>query len=144
MEFIWAGGRRISLTLQSYVIKSIGLASLARWGFVLGGIIGCLPALVCSTAIFSLAAALSRTFENARQVGVDILGQQVSIDLVQLLQLGGLADSIQKLQVLGIFGILLFAVSLTIATGVIFGLSLVVFGALYNFAGRIKIELVQQ
>ncbi len=129
---------------RSYVIKRLGIGSLARWGFAAGALIACLPAWICSAIFFSIAAALRRLIETWRDVGVTILGQRYSLDLVQLLQLRSFADALRGIDALGILGILLLALVLAVAMGVVVGLSLVLLGVFYNLTGRLELELAEK
>ncbi len=129
---------------RSYVIKRLGIGSLARWGFVAGALIACLPASVCSVIFFSIAAALRRLVETWRDVGVTVLGQRYSLDFVQLLQLRSFVDALRGIDALGILGILLLALVLAVAMGIVVGLSLVLLGVFYNFTGRLELELAEK
>lgn len=129
---------------RSYVIKRFGLGSLARWGFLAGALVACLPGFLCSTVFFWGTSVVYQTVESWRDVGLTIIGQRFSIDLVQLLQLGSFDDALRALQALGVFGILLLALAIAMVLGAIVAFSLTLLGVFYNLTGRLKIELAEE
>lgn len=129
---------------RSYVIKRLGIGSFARWGFVTGSLVACLPAFACSAIFFSIVAALHRLVEAWREVGVTILGQRFTLDFVQLLQLRSFADALRSIEALGVLGILLLALVLATALGLVVALSFGLLGVFYNLAGRLEIELAEK
>lgn len=129
---------------HSYVIRRFGLASLARWGFTAGVLVACLPAFTCSALFFSITSEVYRIVGGWHDIGLTILGQRLSLDFIQLLQLDQFADGLKTIQAFGVVGILLLAVVIAAAMGIIVALSFALLGALYNFSGRLKIELVDE
>lgn len=129
---------------RSYVIRRFGLGSLVRWGFVAGALVACLPGLLCSGAFFWVASLIYQTIESWRDVGLTIVGQRFSLDFVQLLQLGALEGALRAIQALGVLGILVLSLLIASGLGVITALSLAVLGVMYNFTGRLEIELAEK
>ncbi len=129
---------------HSYVIKRLGLASLARWGFAAGALVACLPAFACSALFFTVAAGLRRVVEGWRDVGIEFFGQRLSLDLVRLLQLQSFADTLRSLAGLGVFGILALWLALAAALGLIVALTLLLLGLFYNLTGRLELELAEK
>lgn len=132
------------MSTRSYVVKRIGLGSLARWGFLAGALVACLPGFACSTVFFWLTSSVYRVIEGWRDVGLTFVGQRLSLDLVQLLQLGALDDALKAVQTLGVFGILTLALLIAVMLGITVALSLVLLGVFYNLTGRLKVELAEE
>ena len=128
---------------RSFVIRRFGIASLARWGFVAGALVACLPALLCSAIFFTITESVRRVVQSWREVGVDFLGQRVRFDFVELLHLQNFSDALNQVDALGLFGILLVALCLALALGLFVGLVLILLGLFYNATGRIRIELTE-
>lgn len=82
--------------------------------------------------------------ESWRDVGISFLGQRLSLDLVQLLQLQAFLELLRALTGLGVLGILLLALVLAAALGLIVALTLMLLGLFYNLTGRLQLELVEQ
>ncbi len=129
---------------RTYVITHLGIASLARWGFAAGAIVACLPAFACSAVFFSILTAIFHTVESWHDVGLSFLGQRLSFDLVQALQLQSLVDLLQKLSALGVLGILLLWLGIAAAIGLIVALSFILLGLFYNFTGRLELQLAEK
>jgi hypothetical protein len=107
-------------------------------------LVACLPAFICSVLFFSITSAAYQIVATWRDVGLTILGQHFYLDFVQLLQLGQFADGLKTIQAFGAAGVLLLALVFAAAMGIIVALSFALLGALYNFSGRLKIELVDE
>jgi hypothetical protein len=132
------------LPTRSYVIKRIGISALARWGFVAGALVACFPAFACSAILFSITAAVRRIVEGWRDVGLTVLGQRLSLDFIQLLNLNNFDQALSSINALGVLGILLLALVLAFAMGVVVALSFVLLGVFYNFTGRLELELAEK
>ncbi len=129
---------------RSYVIKRIGISALARWGFVAGALVACFPAFGCSAIFFSVTAAVRGMVEGWRDVGLTVLGQRLSLDFVQLLHLNSFAQALSDINALGVLGILLLALVLALAVGVVVALSFVLLGVFYNLTGHLELELAEK
>ncbi len=129
---------------HTFVITRLGIASLARWGFAAGALVACLPALACSALFFSITAATHRVIESWRDVGFSLLGQWLSLDLIQLLHLQTFANALNSLTALGVFGILLLWLVLAAALGLVVALAFILLGLFYNFTGRLELELAEK
>lgn len=126
---------------RTYVVTRLGLGSLVRWGFAAGALVACFPALACSVLFFVLTASVHRTLEGWRDVGVTLLGQRLSLDLINLLHLDRFLDLLRAADALGVFGILLAGLLLSFASGLIAALALALLGVFYNATGRLELEL---
>ncbi len=129
---------------RTYIIKRLGLGSLARWGFAAGALVACLPAFACSAIFFTVVAAVRRIVESWRDVGISFFGQRLSLNLIDLLQLQSFADTLRTFSGLGVFGILLLWFALAAALGLIVAVVLILLGLFYNFTGRLELELAEK
>lgn len=125
---------------RSLVIRRVGLGSLARWGFVAGALAACLPALACSWLLFTVTAGLRTLIAGWRDFGFEILGQRLSLNLVDLLNLQQVYDALTNISSLGVFGILLVAFGAALLLGGFAALVAAALGGLYNATGRVRIE----
>jgi hypothetical protein len=132
------------LPTRSYVIKRIGISALARWGFAAGALVACFPAFGCSAIFFFITAAVHRIAEGWRDVGLTVLGQRLSLDFIQLLHLNSFAEALSSINGLGVLGILLLALVLALAMGVVVALSFVLLGVFYNLTGHLELELAEK
>jgi hypothetical protein len=129
---------------RSLIIKRFAIGSLAQWGFVIGVVIACLPAFLCSWIFFNLIVSLRTLITGWSDVGFEILGQRLSFDLVEVLNLQDLLVSLNAIAGLGIFGILLLALGIAALLGAFGALVLTVLGLFYNATGRVKIEVEEE
>ncbi len=132
------------MATHSYVIKRLGIASLARWGFAAGALVACLPAFACSAVFFTVVTAVYRIVEGWRDVGFNLLGQRLSLNLVQALNLQSFAEMLRNVTGLGVFGILLLWFALAAALGLIVALAFILLGLFYNLTGRLELELAEK
>ncbi len=126
---------------RALIIKRIALGSLAQWGFVAGIVIACLPAFVCSWIFFTLVQTLRGLIAGWRDVGIDFLGQRLSVNLVEVLKLQDALASLTNLASLGVFGIALVGLALAALLGVFGALVMTLLGLFYNATGRVRLEV---
>lgn len=126
---------------REVVIRRFALGPLAQWGFVTGVFIACLPSFLCSWLFFTLAGNLRNLVGSWRDVGFDILGQRISFNLVDALNLQGALENLNTLAGLGIFGIVILFLLLSALLGVFGALVLTALGIFYNTTGRVRLEL---
>lgn len=126
---------------RSLVIKHIGLSSLAQWGFVAGVVVACLPAFLCSWIFFTLIQSLRGLIAGWRDVGFEILGQRLSFNLVEMLNLQDALQTLTNLGGFGVFGILFLALLLAALLGVFGAAVMTLLGAFYNATGRIRLDV---
>ncbi|MDH7487101.1 MAG: FHA domain-containing protein [Anaerolineae bacterium] len=83
--------------MQRYTVRRLPIRPLLRFGLVLGGLLGlpfgCLLALLAAKTI----ALLHRVLEAWQGVEYSLLGQTVRLDLVNMLHLDGLLQTLQAL-----------------------------------------------
>lgn len=126
---------------RELIIKRFALGPLAQWGFVAGVIVACLPAFLCSWVFFNLISALKGVIAGWRDVGLEVLGQRISFNLVELLNLQSLLQTSTTIAGFGIFGIFLLAIVLAALLGLFGAVVLTVIGVFYNTTGRLQIEV---
>lgn len=126
---------------RELIIKRFALGPLAQWGFVAGVIVACLPAFLCSWVLFNLVSVFKGVIAGWRDVGVEVLGQRISFNLVELLNLQDLLQTSTTIAGFGIFGIFLLALGLAALLGLFGAAVLTVIGLFYNTTGRLQIEV---
>lgn len=129
------------MTTRQVVIRRFALGPLAQWGFIAGALIACLPAFICSWILFALVAALRGLMAGWRDVGFTVLGQRISFNLVETLNLQNAFQSLTGLAALGVFGIVLLALGAAVVLGIFGALVMAALGAFYNATGRLRLEL---
>ncbi len=141
---MWCMALVITMSTHTYVVRRLGIGSLARWGFAAGALVACLPALLCSGLLFTVVDIVRRVVEGWRDVGVSVLGQRIALNMVDLLHLQQFLDTLRTIDALGILGILLLGLILAAALGLIVAISFVLLGLFYNLTGRMELELVEK
>lgn len=126
---------------RALIIKRFALGPLAQWGFVAGVLIACFPAFVCSWIFFTLVQSLRGLMAGWRDVGFDVLGQRISFNLIDVLNLQGVLESLTNIAGFGVFGILLLALFVAALLGVFGALVMTLIGLFYNATGRIRLEV---
>ncbi len=126
---------------RALVIKRFALGPLAQWGFVAGALIACLPAFLCSWIFFTLIQALRGLLAGWRDVGFEVLGQRLSFNLVETLNLQEALQTLTNLAGYGVFGIFLLALFVAVLLGVFGALVLSLLGMFYNATGRLRLEV---
>ncbi|MGB8647474.1 MAG: hypothetical protein WCF84_19735 [Anaerolineae bacterium] len=129
---------------HTYIVKHLGIGSLARWGLIAGALVACLPALACSALVFTMVATVRRIVEGWRDVGITVLGQRLGLNMVDLLQLQPFLDALRAVDALGVFGILLIGFAVAVALGVIVAITFALVGLFYNLTGRMELELAEK
>lgn len=126
---------------RQVIIRRFALGPLAQWGFVTGVIVACLPAFLCSWALFSLVSTVRHMLADWRDVGISLLGQRISVNLVDLLSLQDALQTLTTIAGLGFVGIVLLALGMA-ALLVVFGaVVLTILGLFYNTTGHVQLEL---
>ncbi len=132
------------MSTHTYVVKRIGIGSLAWWGFVAGALVACVPMLLCSFSFFTLIGTARRIVEGWRDVGISILGQRIGLNMVDLLHLDQLLNTLRAADAVGILGILFLGLVLIALAGLLVAASLALLGLLYNLAGRMELTMVEK
>jgi hypothetical protein len=126
---------------RAVVIRRFALGPLAQWGFIAGAVIACFPALVCSWAFFTLVQGLRGLLLSWRDVGFEILGQRLSFNLLEMMQLQNVSQTLTGIAGFGVLGIVFLALLFAVGLGVFGALVLLLLGAFYNTTGRLQVEV---
>jgi len=144
MELDKGGGRGRNLS-NRYRVRRISVISLRKFGCLLGALVGCLPSLIVGCIGMLLVGGLRQLLESWQGASIHILGQEIPIDVISLLNLGPLLHTVQEIDGLS-WALLILFVTLGSASG---ALVLLVMGNLlgwvYNFiaafSGGLEVEL---
>lgn len=126
---------------RQLVIRRFALGPLAQWGFITGALIACLPAFVCSWIFFTAVQGLRGLIAGWRDVGFEFLGQRISFNLVETLQLQTVLESLTSIAGFGVFGILFLALGAAALLGIFAALVMTVIGIFYNATGRLQMQV---
>jgi small-conductance mechanosensitive channel len=126
---------------RAFVIRRFELGPLAQWGFIAGALAACLPALVCSWFFFTLVQALRGLLVGWRDVGFEVLGQRLSFNLIEMLNLRDALQTLTNVAAFGVLGIVLLALLMATALGVFGAIVMALLGAFYNATGRLRVEV---
>ncbi len=126
---------------RSFVVRRFGLGSLAQWGFITGALVACFPAFVCSWVFFALLQGLRGLLLSWQDVGFEVLGQRIGFNLLEMLSLEDLVQTLNGVTGFGVFGILMVALLMALALGVFGAIVLALLGLFYNTTGRLQVEV---
>ena len=114
-------------------IRRIDLASLGKFGCLLGAVAALLPSLLCGLLGLGLASMARRWLEGWEEITISVLGKEIaSLDLVAIL---GLEQVMEVLQVLGTASapvLLLAVLGLALLSGVVLAIIIALVGLVYN------------
>lgn len=126
---------------RSLIIKRFALGPLAQWGFVAGALLACLPAFVCSWIFFTTVQAMRNFVSGLRDVGLPVLGQRISFNLVDTLNLQSALKTLTDVAGYGVFGIVLSGLVIAVLLGAFGAAVLTLVGLFYNTTGRLELEV---
>lgn len=129
------------MSTRSVVVRRIALGPLAQWGFIIGAVIACLPAFLCSWVFFTAAQALRNLLTSMRDIVIDPNFLKIHINLVDLLSLQSQQQNVSMVAGYGVLGIALVGLGLAILLGVFGALVTTLLGLFYNLTGRVELEL---
>jgi hypothetical protein len=129
-----------------YTIKRIGLGSALRVGLLLGWLIALFPSLALAWVAMLALRRVNDALGQITPYELSLLGQTVArLDLIQLLGLTSLVQSVGRLAGGGWATFLTLAALLTLAGAAIVVVTLLAFCLCYNLLARavggIKLEL---
>jgi hypothetical protein len=114
-------------------IRHISLASLGKFGCLLGIVAACLPSLLCGLLGLGLVDVVRKWLEGWQDLTINILGQEIArFDLVNAL---GLSQILERLQIIGdaSWGAVVLAVlAMALISGVLLAVIVVTAGLAYN------------
>jgi hypothetical protein len=114
-------------------IRRVGLASLGKFGCLLGLVAAFLPSLLCGLLGLGLAGLVRRWLETWQETTISLFGEEIArLDLVHLF---GLDKFLGILQVLGLASapaLLLIILALSVVGGALLAAVVVLVGLVYN------------
>jgi hypothetical protein len=127
-------------------IRRIGLVSLGKTGCLLGVVAAFLPSLLCGLTSLAIANLVRRWLLSWHSMNITVLGRQIAqIDLVKLLGLQQLLDHLQTLASASIPVLFLGILALSLASGAVLALVIMLVGLAYNLlaaaTGGIVVDL---
>jgi hypothetical protein len=118
---------------MNIAIRRVSLASLGKFGCVLGVVVAFLPGLVCALVGLGSTHLLRSWLENWQDLTITLLGQEVArIDLVQLLGLTKLLESLWILDAASVPLVALTILGLALVFGALLAAIIVLGGLTYN------------
>ncbi len=131
--------------MAKYAVRRISLGSSLKFGFVLGVLLSLLPSLWCGLAGSWLVSTAHQVMAGWRDVRLEILGQPVRLDLIDLLRLGDVLENLRFLDQNDWLFALILIVAACCATALALGLSANLLTLGYNIlawlTGGLVIEL---
>lgn len=130
--------------MKRIAIQNVGVVSAARFGCVLGGLIGFIPGLLLAIAIKLGVSALRDLLESWQNVDIaDVFGQSVRTNVITLLHLEGLLGLARAADsdgwVLGVGLVLFFCFVAAILSGLVSGVGAMVYNATAEVAGGMEL-----
>ncbi|MBU0490871.1 MAG: hypothetical protein KKA73_02300 [Chloroflexi bacterium] len=83
--------------MTKYAIRKISLGSTLKYGFVLGVLLSLCPSLLCGLSGSWLVSVVYQVMAGWRDVRLEVLGQPIRFDLIDLLNL---QEAVETLRVL--------------------------------------------
>jgi hypothetical protein len=114
-------------------IRRVSLASLGKFGCLLGTVAALLPSLLCGLLAAGLANAVRRWLEGWQEVTISLLGQELArFDLVHLLGLDQVMQLLKTLASVSGPVLVLGIVVLALLSGILLALIIALVGIVYN------------
>jgi len=114
-------------------IRRIQLASLSKFGFLLGVVAAAAPSLLCGLSALGLVAVVRRWLEGWQDVTITILGRDIAqLDFVSLLGLSEFVARLQAITGASFFVMALAVLALALVSGVLLGAIVLIVGLVYN------------
>lgn len=114
-------------------MRRVGLASLGKFGCLLGAVVAFLPSLLCGLLALGLASLLRHWLENWQEVSISLLGQDLArLDLIRLLDLQQVLAVVQGVTSASLPVLLLVVVGLALVGGALLALVSFLVGLAYN------------
>lgn len=83
--------------MHKYAVRRVGLGAMARLGCLLGGVVMCLPSLLCSLTGRQILVLLRIWLEKWPVIELGALGWEKRLDFVEILRLSGFLDALRVL-----------------------------------------------
>ena len=114
-------------------IRRVSLASLGKFGCLLGVVAAFLPSLLCGLAGLGLSKLARRWLESWQEVNISLLGQEVArFDLVVLLGLDKLLQALQVLTTASLPVLILAMLAMALGSGILLAIIIALVGLVYN------------
>lgn len=114
-------------------VRRISLASLAKFGCLLGVVAAFLPSLLCGLLAIGLVNLVRGWLESWQEMTITLLGQELArLDLIHLLGLEQLLQLLQTLGLASVPALALLVLSLALVSGVLLALIIALVGLAYN------------
>jgi hypothetical protein len=114
-------------------IRRVNLASLGKFGCLLGAVAALLPSLLCGLLGLGLASIARRWLEGWEEITISVLGKEIArLDLVSIL---GLEQVMEVLKVAGTAStpvLLLAVLALALISGALLAIIIALVGLVYN------------
>lgn len=130
-------GREAGSSWSRKRISRVGLKSLGKFGCVLGALVGLVPSLVSVWAGILVVHGLRRLLESWQGASFRILGQEIAIDVISLLNLAPVLHRLQQIDDLS-WGLVVLAVMVgSLFAGIAFLAMASALGGVYNLIARL-------
>ena len=114
-------------------IRRVSLASLGKFGCLLGVVAAFLPSLLCGLAGLGLSKAAHRWLESWQEVNISLLGQELArLDLVHMLGLDKLLQVLQVLTTASLPVLILAVLAMALVSGILLAIIIALVGLVYN------------
>lgn len=114
-------------------IRRVGLASLGKFGCLLGVVAAFLPSLLCGLIGLGLANLVRRWLEDWQEMTISVLGQEIArFDLVYLLGLDRLLELSKILASASAPVLVLAVLALALGSGALLAVMAILVGLAYN------------
>jgi hypothetical protein len=114
-------------------IRRVSLASLGKFGCLLGVVAAFLPSLLCGLAGLGLSTLAHRWLESWQEVNISLLGQEIArFDLVHLLGLDKLLQALQVLTTASLPVLILAVLTMALVSGILLAIIIALVGLVYN------------
>jgi len=123
---------------RRHKITRVGLRSLGKFGCVLGALVSWLPSFLTASLGLLLVRGLRRLLESWQGAGFRVLGQEIAIDVISLLNLARVLHTVQQIDDLSFGLVFLLLVVNSLVAGLIFLLMSYVLGGVYNLIARLS------
>ena len=114
-------------------IRRVDLASLGKFGCLLGMVAAFLPSLLCGLLGLGLVQMVDRWLESWQEMTISVLGAEIArFDLVHILGLGKLSESAQVLASASAPVLVLAVLGMALVSGTLLAVTIALVGLGYN------------
>jgi len=114
-------------------IHRVDLASLGKFGCLLGAVAALLPSLLCGLLSLGLASTAHRWLEGWEEISISLLGKEIaSLDLVAILGLEQVMEVLEVVRTASAPVLLLAVLALALVSGTVLAVIIALVGVVYN------------